>query len=1507
MISTATTQQQPEITSTTGTAENNDVIINSSSNNNSTKITSSVVEGQNTLKSLIIDSWRQRLSPFEWSLKIDKSFHLKSENKLMKDDDIESELCDILLKQMYIGKIPSPLLVSYLRYAISIKLIGYTEFFQSVFKYSSPSKPQHFSVILDIVLDIMNIIVDSPTTQATNNIIHSNQFYFQPTIKQDQAYSNLISKHIFTPTINNNNNSNSKDEQQQQQQQEYINGIEDEYSTPTSNTQKRKRKSSSSSSIPLTTKSTTSTINSNSRKKNELNEQQQFQKHLKNTSYHRYLLSYTKLSTLLFNAIEYEFQQQSNNNSNSSGSGIDKQQPIKSIFYENAIKSLEILHILLNNSKIKSYIYLSKYEFTLDDFKELLDSFLLVHKSIIDWYHIDNPPKLQPQQQQQQQEFDLSQQDISTQQSLQQPQQQEKKQQPCQLYIVIQKKYKPLIMEFKKILVTQKPLLPIQEIAPLAHRNAHSEHQLILAIQLILEEEFNGNHFKCSNTYTAPCLSSLSDSVSIYHNIPDCFYKLQTLQSIKQMSDFEFFFELVKTIFQKLSFTESSSSEYKRIKLFLLFKIPQFYAIYYHQKINIKTNNNNNSNSNSNNNNNNSNNSSSDSNKTSSSSSGGVGSTESTTETTTTTATTETTSTTSTNPTSSNGNHKNSSNSSSSKLLKSSTNGTNNNTTTSNATASKPTHRPLMEHVLYQISKFPQISSSQDSTILSLIQILLKKDLVNANLLKHLFPSFSTDIESVDSEIQCPPSTNLSFDNLNSGTGIHSQSDILKIKELFESLVDSDDPNHVTLMYDLLNVVKYHLIYPFDYQDQLLVVLFNILDSIDFIKNKTLIMVLTFIFSDPMVIDCLDAHGYLLKLVLKLFDICELFGTIKNDPDIHFYFTVPYNLLYHLLFNIYNVKSKTYNLDLLKSKLELYDSTTSPTNTIKWLCDMIKDQNIHVSNDIAQETFDFIKALLDSQNEGTEKLQSFALKKYSPWEMIQKLPTTLFVIFNSFDQNLIEKDKVINYCSLLFQSIPYSPISIFHYVLTTQSHQQNQQHNQQQQPQSTTTLSLVEDLASYLSNLNESLSIFRFSGGMKEDQMNEHLGNVKILIELFSPIFETLNFIMFPLLNRIYYGNGIQSVLFNRYSLSYISPPIELFSMSPSSAIHEIIERFLNQTTPNFHNLPRDLKYVLSQINTYQAVNLVTKEILDILLISNSIDSPYSMRAMELGGYILGNCIGIESLPIFFNSIIPIWSENISTSFQGQLLAYFGLCIVLFSDTLFYIDQQEQSVVKTFQLFLSLLKDTNIRMVSFYPLNGLIGFCVTFVSLLIHLTDISSKTLHPEVLQAIQKLYHNDININNNNNSNSNIKLNKKNNSDNDNNNDKNDNNDNNGDGNNNDNNSPNSTVDNNNNKNNNNNENNSPTLTDDESMDTNNQQQSIESKQDQSDKSQQQQSKSNIEKVTASYDSKYLFSKSIFNQLDIHQLEDLAKSILGLSKNYFLATSIFDKNDLQYCPNLFK
>ena len=72
-----------------------------------------------------------------------------------------------MLQQSAVGPAPSPLLLSYLRYAIKTSLVSGTRFFQALCEVANPSCPLQFSAFLDLVVEFApTICSDTPHLKA---------------------------------------------------------------------------------------------------------------------------------------------------------------------------------------------------------------------------------------------------------------------------------------------------------------------------------------------------------------------------------------------------------------------------------------------------------------------------------------------------------------------------------------------------------------------------------------------------------------------------------------------------------------------------------------------------------------------------------------------------------------------------------------------------------------------------------------------------------------------------------------------------------------------------------------------------------------------------------------------------------------------------------------------------------------------------------------------------------------------------------------------------------------------------------------------------------------------------------------------------------------------------------------------------------------------------------------------------------------------------------------------
>eukprot|EP01132_Coremiostelium_polycephalum_P003279 gene3279-4107_t len=974
---------------------------------------------QDKLKTIIIESWRQRLSPFQWSTKLSEYFNtIDSDNAENNNNDQSNRgeyLCEILLKQMYIGKIPSPLLVSYLRYAISFKHVDFIQFFISVAKYSStsftPQKSQHFSVILDILLDLIKIIDNKPKSITIIN----------KTIINDITNDNNSNNSNQQQQHNNNNNNAHKNQQQNGQLHKKPNGIHH----PHNNNDKKlengnghshmngihlngipeinhKRKRKHPNNIIEQKKKhnhSTTTITTS-----EHNEPQQQTELNENESYHRCILSYTNLAILLFKSIELGLSSSSSSSSTqqptsppSNTNNNIEQQPI---IYENAIKALKIIQVLIENHRTRSFIYLSKFELQ-SEFKQMYNLFQDIQK-------------IMRQIKQQQSTTTTNSTTITTTTTTTTTTENNN----IVLNFITQNCFK-LFTDLRRIL-QQSTYVPTDEIMGLIHSQTQSDKQLILGIELILEEQITGSAF----------------SEDFNH---ECFQKLMMIKSIKSLSNLDFIMEVLKILFNRLSNSDPTSNEFKKIKSFILFRIPLFYSEYLLQDENNR------------------------------------------------------------------------------KLL--------NNNNCSNQQQQQQQQPTLaspskyIENALYQISLFSSLCQFEDNIFLSLIQILIKKKLVNVAYLKYLFPSYLSDIEIIENEISQTFPSEISFDTILNGTQIHSLEDVYKVQELLQSFVPLDTENFqlsILNIQNLMNLIKTHLINPFDYQDKLVSIIFE------------------------------------------------------------------------------------------KSEYSFID----------WMYDNFNDTEINFSScqsqQVSTEDYNFLNALLNDR----DQLENTILREFSAWGIVHKLPNILFLLISCLEKNLTTEEIIINVTGTLISSIPYSPIII------------------------------SKNLASFLGNhlhLLECDITFR---------INDPNG-IQQQFQIYNPNPDTLRKIFPNDPNNQFNkekemgGPTTNTVTNGEKSSAY------LFLLPPALAIKELIESILLNLSPSIKDIPKDLlKHILFKTDVFQFVNLVCKEIFDIVLITNTTDSLYSVRAVELGGYLLGSVVGIEAIPILFNSTIPSWAEHIQTAFQ---------------------------------------------------------------------------------------------------------------------------------------------------------------------------------------------------------------------------------------------------------------
>ncbi|KAI2582765.1 MED24 isoform 13 [Pan troglodytes] len=91
------------------------------------------------LKQAILQAWKERWSDYQWAINMKKFFPKGATWDILN-------LADALLEQAMIGPSPNPLILSYLKYAISSQMVSYSSVLTAISKLSRQSRGMHRTV-----------------------------------------------------------------------------------------------------------------------------------------------------------------------------------------------------------------------------------------------------------------------------------------------------------------------------------------------------------------------------------------------------------------------------------------------------------------------------------------------------------------------------------------------------------------------------------------------------------------------------------------------------------------------------------------------------------------------------------------------------------------------------------------------------------------------------------------------------------------------------------------------------------------------------------------------------------------------------------------------------------------------------------------------------------------------------------------------------------------------------------------------------------------------------------------------------------------------------------------------------------------------------------------------------------------------------------------------------------------------------------------------------------------
>nr|BAK64032.1 thyroid hormone receptor-associated protein complex 100 kDa component [Pan troglodytes] len=101
------------------------------------------------LKQAILQAWRERWSDYQWAINMKKFFPKGATWDILN-------LADALLEQAMIGPSPNPLILSYLKYAISSQMVSYSSVLTAISKFDDFSR----DLCVQALLDIMDMFCD---------------------------------------------------------------------------------------------------------------------------------------------------------------------------------------------------------------------------------------------------------------------------------------------------------------------------------------------------------------------------------------------------------------------------------------------------------------------------------------------------------------------------------------------------------------------------------------------------------------------------------------------------------------------------------------------------------------------------------------------------------------------------------------------------------------------------------------------------------------------------------------------------------------------------------------------------------------------------------------------------------------------------------------------------------------------------------------------------------------------------------------------------------------------------------------------------------------------------------------------------------------------------------------------------------------------------------------------------------------------------------------------------
>lgn len=113
------------------------------------------------LKQAILQAWKERWSDYQWAVNMKKFFPKGATWDILN-------LAEALLEQAMIGPSPNPLILSYLKYAISSQMVSYSSVLTAISKFDDFSR----DLCVQALLDIMDMFCDRLSCHGKSGGVH---------------------------------------------------------------------------------------------------------------------------------------------------------------------------------------------------------------------------------------------------------------------------------------------------------------------------------------------------------------------------------------------------------------------------------------------------------------------------------------------------------------------------------------------------------------------------------------------------------------------------------------------------------------------------------------------------------------------------------------------------------------------------------------------------------------------------------------------------------------------------------------------------------------------------------------------------------------------------------------------------------------------------------------------------------------------------------------------------------------------------------------------------------------------------------------------------------------------------------------------------------------------------------------------------------------------------------------------------------------------------------------